>query len=127
MILETIAIIKELVQSSCCCTTVDHHCLGDISHLTEEASDILKLSLVENDRIRCSTGIYKNISESIIDFFPIDYSAILDSISYSCNRISYSMHNVRFLIANPILSQYEIIHQAGRITVYGRNNAIMRY
>jgi hypothetical protein len=35
-----------------------------------------------------------------------------------CTRLNSS-------IANPILSSYENIHQTGRITVYGRNNAIM--
>jgi hypothetical protein len=97
VILETIAIIKELAQTRCCCATADHHCLGDISHLTEQALDILKLSLVEKTtKMQCSTGIYKNISESIINFSPIDYSAILDLISYSCNRISYGVDNAKF-------------------------------
>jgi len=99
VILETIAIIKELAQSSCCCTTADHRCLGDISHLTEQAL-YPEIILVENDKMQCSTGIYKKI-EFIINFSLNDYSAILDSISYSCNRISCGMHNAKFFDCQP--------------------------
>jgi hypothetical protein len=96
VILETIAIIKELAQSRCCCATADHHCLGDISHLTDQALDILKLSLVENDKDAVfNWNIQKYLSLSLISS-PIDYSTILDSISYSCNRISYGVDNAKF-------------------------------
>jgi hypothetical protein len=124
VILQIIAIIKELVQSGCCCATADHHCLGDIFSF-EQALDILKLSLVENDndavhnwniQIFLSLSLISSPLTTLLSWI----LSLIPAIEFLmlCTRLNSS-------IANPILSSYENIHQTGRITVYGRNNAIM--
>ncbi|HKG70568.1 MAG TPA: hypothetical protein VKA87_01660 [Nitrososphaeraceae archaeon] len=125
MILETIAIIKELAQSSCCCTTADHHCLGDISHLTEQAL-YPEIILVENDKMQRSTEYTKKLSLSLIS---LSMTTLLSWIQSLIPAIEFLMvcTMLNFSIVNPILFPHENIHQTGRITVYGRNNAIMTY
>jgi hypothetical protein len=105
----------------------DHHCLGYVSQLIEQALDILKLGLMENDRCSVRFEYTKISSWSII--ISVTVTTPLSCIQSLILALEFLMVCTmpKLSIDNPILLSFENIHQAIIIRVYGRNNAIMTY